>query len=57
MYGLEVKDGMSACLSLRSQILQTVSTSHLTDLKSTMLEKIRAGFVDEMSTSNATGEG
>ena len=57
MYGLEVKDRMIACLSLCSQILRTVSTSHLTDLKSTMLEKIRAGFVDEMSTSNATGEG
>ncbi len=55
MYGLEVKDRMSANGSLHSRVLRTVLTSHLTDLQSMMLEKICCVLKDEIGTGGTGG--
>jgi len=57
MYGLEIKDRMSANGSLHSRVLRTVLTSHLANLQSTMLKKVCAALMEEVSTGTRTGEG
>lgn len=57
MYGLEVKDRMSANGSIHSRVLRTVLTSHLTGLQSTTQKKICAALMDEVSIGTGTGEG
>lgn len=57
MYGLEVKDVMSQNGSLHTRVLRVVLTSHLAVLQSSMLEKVRAVMMDEISTSETASDG